>query len=99
MISEFNEICQDYVANASLWFVWDVFQFVPVAQVYVTCTVETLSPENRHMEETPILSVRYVRETFENLNLSRLDPSQSLNSFVHNMVLIRSKGFSGTESL
>ncbi|MFT7252991.1 MAG: hypothetical protein ACI81Q_000396 [Paracoccaceae bacterium] len=68
-IGEFNEICQDHVASAGLGAAGDVFQFVPVAQVYVTCTVETLSSENRHMEETPILSVRYVRETFENLSL------------------------------
>jgi hypothetical protein len=98
-IGEFNEIYHDCVASASLRVAGDVFQFVPIAEVYVTCAVEMLNPENGHMEETPILSVRYVRETFENLNLSRLDPSQSLNSFVHNMVFSRTKSFSGKESL
>jgi len=45
-----------------------------------------------HKKWTPILSVRFVRETFGDLHLERIDPSDSLQNFVHEMKFQKTRG-------
>ena len=96
---EFNEIYQDYIASAAFRVAGEIFALVPIDDFYVTCRCEMLNSKNGHLEYVPILSVWFVRKTFERLNMSRIDPSDALNNFSHNMKFKRNTGFEPIEPL
>ncbi len=92
-VAQFNELYQDYVASVALKVAGDLFQLLPLDEVYVTCESEMLNSATGHKEPTPILSVQFVRETFGQLNLVNIDPSDSMANFNHVMNFKRAKGF------
>lgn len=98
-VSQFNELYQDYVASVALKVAGDVFQMLPIEEVYVTCESEMLNSKTGHIEATPILSVRFVRQTMERLKLNDVDPSDAITNFVHNMKFSKTKGFSRIEPI
>lgn len=93
-IAQFNELYQDYVCSVALKVAGDFFQILPLEEIYVTCMTEMINTATGHQEPTPILSVQFVRQTYKNLNLSNIDPSDSLKNFNHVMEFKKSKGFS-----
>lgn len=98
-IGEFNELYQDYVASVALKVAGDIFHVLPIDTVYVTCMTSMLNTSTGHVGPTPILSVQFIKETFKNLNLKNIDPSDSLKNFNHSMKFKRTKGFLATEPL
>ena len=96
---QFNELYQDYVGSVALKVAGDLFQIVPLEEVYVTCLTKMLNPKTGHQELTPILSVQFVRSTFARLNLAHLDPSDSMANFNHVMSFKKTKGFAPIEPL
>ena len=98
-VGEFNELYQDYVASVALKVAGDLFHILPNDIVHVTCVVSMLNTKTGHMESTPILSTQFMRKTFKDLNLEAVDPSDSMNNFVHKMNFKRTKGFSAIEPL
>ncbi|MCA9808257.1 MAG: hypothetical protein KC476_09915, partial [Cyanobacteria bacterium HKST-UBA06] len=88
-----RSLYQDYVVSVALKFAGDLLQILPLDEVYVTCHVELLNTQTGHKEVSPILSVHFVRDTFKRLNLSQLDPSDSLQNFNHSMSFKKTKGF------
>ncbi len=96
---EFNEIYQDYVASVAIRLAGDLFQMLPVTETIVTCATSMLNSSTGHKEVSPILSVHFVRSSFEQLNLKHIDPSDALSNFRHNMVFKRTKGFSVVEEI
>lgn len=93
-VGQFNELYQDYVASVALKVAGDLFQLLPLEEIYVTCESEMLNSATGHKEPTPILSVQFVRDTFTTLNLAEIDPSDSMANFNHLMSFKKSKGFS-----
>lgn len=93
-VGEFNELYQDYVASVALKVAGDMFQILPLPEVYVTCNSVLLNSATGYQEPTPILSVKFVRETFMRLRLDGIDPSDALDNFVHVTNFKRMKGFS-----
>jgi hypothetical protein len=98
-VGEVNERYQDYVASVALKVAGDLFQILPLKDVYVTCVTDMLNQQTGHKESTPILSVHFVRATFENLRLGTLDPSDAMRNFRHAMQFKRSHGFTRVERL
>lgn len=98
-VGQFNELYQDYVASVALKVAGDMFQILPLQEVYVTCEAEMLNSMTGHKESTPILSVQFVRRTFERLNLKSIDPSDSMSNFNHVMSFSKTKGFSAIRPL
>ena len=96
---QFNELYQDYVASVALKVAGDLFHVLPVDMVHVTCVTSMLNSKTGHKEDTPILSVQFVRDTFKTLNLKNIDPSDSIQNFNHNMKFTKTKGFSKIEPL
>jgi hypothetical protein len=92
-ISRFNELYQDYVANAAFRVANDVFRVLPINEIYVTCLTIMLNSQTGHQELTPILSVQFVRETLSHMDLSHVDPSDGLSNFNHAMQFKKSVGF------
>ncbi|MDN3644849.1 hypothetical protein QWY75_01365 [Pontixanthobacter aestiaquae] len=96
---EFNELYQDYVCSVALRLAGDIFGNLPLDECHVTCSATMLNTKTGHLEDAPILSVLFVRDTFERLNLSGLDPSDSLANFNHEMNFRKTKGFERIEPL
>ena len=91
-IGEANELYQDYVCSVALRVAGDLFGLLPRDEIYVTCVANMLDRATGHQAETPILSVRFVRETFRKLSLGRIDPSDCMRNFVHEMNFKRTSG-------
>jgi len=51
-----------------------------------------LNTSTGHKEATPVLSVRFVYDTFSKLNLASIDPSDALSNFTHEMSFKSTKG-------
>jgi len=96
---EFNELYQDYVASVALKVAGDLLQILPLNEIYVTCSAIMLNSKTGHQEETSILSVQFVRNIYERLDLNHLDPSDSLENFKHEMKFTKTKGFHRIERL
>ena len=98
-VGRFNELYQDYVASVALKIAGDIFHILPFEVVYVTCFSRMLDPQTGHHTSVPILSVQFVRDTFFNLNLVDLDPSDSMKNFNHVMKFSKTKGFTPIEPI
>lgn len=97
--SKFYELYQDYVCSCVLRVANELFAILPVELVFVTAVDRLLNTKTGHLEETPILSVAVSRETLSGLNLELIDPSDSLENFVHRMDFKKTKGFAGVRRL
>ncbi len=98
-VGQFNELYQDYVASVSLKISGDLFRILPLDEIYVTCLSLMLNSQTGHQELSPILSVQFVRNTYMNLDLNHVDPSDSMRNFNHAMSFRKSKGFRPVEAL
>ncbi|KZY91784.1 MULTISPECIES: hypothetical protein [unclassified Erythrobacter] len=98
-VGERNELYQDYVCSVALKVAGDLFSVLPRDEVFVTCAANMLDSTTGHKVDTPILSVQFVRPTFNNLRLSAIDPSDSMSNFNHNMKFAKTKGFALIEPL
>ena len=91
--SRFFELYQDYVCGAALRVGRELLALLPVDMVLAHGTSEVLNSVTGHIEEATILSVAMPRATMDRLNLSALDPSDSMTNFVHHMDFKKTKGF------
>jgi hypothetical protein len=81
--SRFHEIYQDYVCSCVLRLSRELFALLPIDTVLVTATVDSTDSRTGHAFEVPVLSVVIPRNDLENLNFERLDPSDSIEIFLH----------------
>jgi len=72
---------------------------LPVDGIVVTAQCEMLDSSTGHIEETPILSIYVPRDTIAGLNLARVDASDAMANFNHNMNFLKTKGFKVIEPL
>lgn len=95
--SRFNELYQDHICSASMRIAREVFAYLPIDYARINAMAQILNTKTGHLEEQPILSVIFPPETIESLNLETIDPSDSMQNFVHNMKFSKTKGFSVVE--
>lgn len=91
--SRFNEIYQDHVCSAALRIASDVFAYLPIDHVRINALANVINTRTGHLEEQPILSVLFVPQTLNQLNFDSIDPSDSIQNFVHRMSFNKTKGF------
>jgi hypothetical protein len=96
---KYNEIYQDYVCSASLRVAREIFGLLPVDEIIVTTKSKLLNKATGRLDEQPLLSVRFIRETMNTLNYPNIDPSDSMTNFIHNMGFKKSQGMSSIEEL
>lgn len=96
---QYNELYQDYVCSCVLRVANELFALLPDEQVFVTATDNLLNTKTGHLEEMPILSVCVSRSTINGMNMQYIDPSDSMDNFVHNMSFKKTKGFDPVEEL
>lgn len=91
---QYNEIYQDYVCSSLLRISREIFALLPITMILVTGKDFILNKKTGYKELLPIVSVYMLRETLDKLNLDAIDPSDSLDNFVHNMNFKKTTGFS-----
>lgn len=97
--THFWTLYQDYVCGAALRVARELFAIVPVDMVLVTAVGELLNTQTGHLEEQAVLSVAMPRSTMDRLDFERLDPSDSMENFVHNMKFYKTRGFEPIEPI
>lgn len=98
-VGQSNELYQDYVVSAAIKVAGDLFNILPLDEVYVTCEANMLNSSSGYMEHTPILSVHFVRDNLFRLNLEKIDPSNAMVNFRHEMSFSKNRGFSSINPL
>lgn len=91
--SAYNELFQDHVCSCTLRVAREVLALLPVEMVLVHNSMPLLNKKTGHTELQPILSVAVPRQTLAQLDLSRIDPSDSMENFVHEMKFAKTGGF------
>ncbi len=92
--TKFNELHQDYVCSCLLRLANELFSLLPIDKILVTARDELLNTQTGYLEDQPIASVYIPRETLSKLKLDFIDPSDSMNNFVHKMNFKKTAGFS-----
>jgi hypothetical protein len=96
---KFNELYQDYVCSCILRIARELFAIVPIEIVIITAMDKMVNKKTGHLEDQPILSIAIPKDTLNYLNMEKIDPSDSMNNFVHNMNFNKSRGFNGVETI
>jgi hypothetical protein len=91
--SKYYEIYQDYICSVVLRIARETYSLLPVDIFIVTAVDELLKTETGKMEVQPILSVCLHRSTLESLDFERIDPSNAMRNFIHNMDFKKTQGF------
>jgi hypothetical protein len=90
---------QDYVCGCVLRVAREIFALLPIEMFVVTALSNLLNSKTGYIEEQPILSVGIPRDTILGLNFEMIDPSDSMENFVHNMKFAKTKGFRAVEKV
>ncbi|MBP2031017.1 hypothetical protein J2755_001965 [Methanohalophilus levihalophilus] len=96
---KFYGLYQDYICSCTLRVAREIFALLPLEMVIVNCLGNLLNSQSGHVEEKTISSVAIPRKTLERLNFEMLDPSDSMNNFVHRMTFKKTTGFSAVKSI
>lgn len=91
------ELYQDYVCGCVLRCAREMFACLPLELVATTARATMLNQATGRLEVSAIVSALVPRGTVDTLNFDYLDPSESMQLFVHTMGFKRSKGFSAVE--
>lgn len=89
----YYEIYQDYVCSVAIRLARDLFALLPLEKVLVNAVDIELNTATGNDEEVTYLSVLFDRDTFEKINLDKIDPSDSLDNFEYNMKFAKTTGF------
>ena len=95
----YYEMYQDYVCSVTLRVARDLFALLPVETVVVHAVDDVINTATGNKETTTFLSVAFDRQTFNNLNLNALDPSDAMTNFTHNMKFAKTTGFKPVDQL
>lgn len=97
--SRFNEICHHHVCACALKIGRELFNLLPVRDVYVNAYVHI--PENKHggAKDKVVLSVKFTRDELLQINFSQHTPPEHIANFEHQMEFSVITGFSGVRTL
>jgi len=89
----YYELYQDHICSAVLRVAREIFAHLPVDRVRINALSKIVNSQTGHLENSIILSVIIPRETLKLLNLRSIDPSDSMQNFVHAMNFRKTQGF------
>lgn len=97
--SKFNELYQDHICSVLLRISREIFAYLPMEYIRINAISELLNSKTGYMEKKPILSVIIPPTTIHKLNMEFIDPSDSMQNFVHNMNFNKTTGFKEVEKV
>ncbi len=89
----YYDIMQDYVCSAAIRLARELFSVLPVDYVMVHAVDGVLDTSTGNDEEFTLLSVLFTREGFNGCNFDRIDASDCVERFTHNMGFGKTTGF------
>ena len=89
--AKFHEIYQDYVCGCVLRVAREALSLLPIGTVLVTASVSGMESATGQPADIPVVSVAIPRSTTEQLDFEKLDPSDSLENFIHRGQVKRSR--------
>ncbi|MBQ4681364.1 hypothetical protein [Aeromonas dhakensis] len=92
-VSRFNEIYQDYVCSVVLRVANEIFSILPDDKLIINAEDHLLNKSTGHLEPQSLLSVYITRDGVSKLNMEYIDPSDTMNNFIHNVNFKKTKGF------
>lgn len=98
-ISKRNELYQDYICSAALRVARELFSLLPIDTVLLNVKSYMLNTVTGEMDFQTVLSVQFLRKTMEEINFDRIDPSDSMRNFIHNMNYKKTQGMLPVEEL
>ncbi len=98
-LSRQNELYQDHVCSVVLRIAREIFSLLPIEFLIINAIGSILNTQTGYKEEKPILSIAITRPILESLNFENIDPSDSVNNFVHKMDFKSIKGFLSIQPL
>jgi hypothetical protein len=96
---QFNELYQDYVCSCLIRVSREIFSLLPVEMAILHVSAKLLNSKSGYMEDCTIVSAAVPRKTIESLNFEMIDPSDSMENFIHNMKFKKQKGFEAVEKI
>ena len=93
------ELLQDYVCSTMLRIARDSFALLPVNKVVVHASDILVNTATGNDEQQTYVSAVFDRAAFENINVERIDPSDTVGSFKCNMDFKKTKGFKPVEKV
>ena len=97
--SAYFDIMQDYVCSCTIRLAREMFAALPVDTVTVHAVDMVLDTATGHDTEATILSVAFDRNRFLDINFDRIDASDFVCSFPHNMKFAKTTGFKPVERI
>ncbi|RKS86888.1 hypothetical protein DES39_0092 [Orbus hercynius] len=97
--TKYYEIYQDYVCSILFKVAREVFALLPVKETVITIFDHILDQSTAYLRDIPILSSLMINETINKLNIDKIDPSEALKNFSHNMSFKKTTGFEPVEIL
>lgn len=98
-MGRYYEIYQDYICSATIRIAREIFAVLPIEKVIINCFAEELNTATGNKEEICILSIMITKKELEKLNVEKIDPSESLKNFVHNMNFKKTSGMKCVDKL
>lgn len=95
----YYDIMQDYVCSCAIRLAREMFAALPVETVTVHAVDLMLDTTTGHDTEETILSVCFERNRFLDINFERIDPSDFIGTFTHNMRFAKTTGFKPVERI
>lgn len=90
-------LVQDYVCSCAIRIAREMFALLPVRSVVVHAVDRMVNLQTGHGEDAVILSVLFERDKMTGLNFERIDPSEAIKRFTHEMNFARTGGFQPVE--
>ncbi|MGO5051209.1 DUF4236 domain-containing protein [Lachnospiraceae bacterium LCP25S3_G4] len=89
----YYDITQDYVCSCAIRLARELFALLPINNVLVHATDQSLNSATGHYETHTILSVLFTRNEFQNINFNQIDASDFVETFKYNMIFKKTTGF------
>lgn len=89
----YYDITQDYVCSCSIRLARELFSLLPIDFVIVHATDTVLNTATGEEEIDTILSIKFLRNKFSGINFDKIDASDFVETFEHNMCFKKTSGF------
>ena len=88
-----NELLYMYVTGGALEIAKESFAVLPIDSLFVHCIDTRLNLATGIKEENVLLSVLFTRDQLDEIQYEFIDPGEAIQSFLHHMKFLKTKGF------
>lgn len=91
--TQYYDYTQDYVCSCAIRLAREFFAILPVTNVIVHAVDNIINTTTGNPEDCTVLSVKFERDKFDGINFDRIDASDFVECFEHNMKFMKTTGF------